>query len=537
MRPFVFLLCMFALLLGAQPSAALSAPTHYPLIFARSTPAARQAAQLLIVGDVSFARGVAAFAERNGAQAPLSQVAALIRQADYAVGNYEGVIAAEGVGERREGTYRLRAAPEAAAHLVTAGFDAFSLANNHTYDYGAEGLAATQAHLKAAGIADFGVADSAYSVAVRGVRLAWLAFTLVPDPPDAPDTLRNWLTPADLPRLQAAVRAARADADVVIVLLHWGAEYDSCHAAWQAALARAAVESGAALVVGQHSHVVGQYEVYQDGLIAYSLGNFLFDQERRAGLALWVTVDRDGLAEVRALGVGAAVQPAWYDPARSALSLRGKVVLAETPAAAYSLLEGALQSFPFEAGLLPSTPCREDRTPRLVGRVDLRGDGDPERVELADGVLRVYKGEQLVWQSYDQWWVADVALGDPNWDGREEVAILFWKQDAPNAPITTHPHLLGYRGGQYQIIWGGSDPRRWLESLAIADLDGDGNPQLIAIERDFDALPHQARYRLAVSVWHGWGFTQRWFGAYGTHTRLVPFRTAAGAWRVAALTH
>lgn len=530
MRLFVFLLCICALFASAQPSAALFAPAHYPLIFARSTPAARESARLLLVGDVSFARGVAAFAERNGAAAPLQQAAPLIQAADYAVGNYEGVSAADGVGERREGAYRLRAAPEAAAHLAAAGFDAFSLANNHTYDYGAEGLAATQAHLKAAGIADFGVADSAHRVPLRGVRLAWLAFTLVPDPPDAPDSRRNWLTPADQPRLTAAVRAARAEADVVIVLLHWGAEYDLCHAAWQAALARAAVESGAALVVGQ-------YEVYQDGLIAYSLGNFLFDQDRRAGLVLWVTVDRDGLAEVRALGVEAAVQPVWYDPAHSALSLRGKVVLAETPAAAYSLLEGALQSFPFEAGLLPSTPCREDRTPRLVGMVDLRGDGDPERVEIADGVLRVYKGEQLVWQSYDQWWVADAALGDPNWDGREEVTILFWKQDAPNAPITTHPHLLGYRGGQYQIIWGGSDPRRWLESLAIADLNGDGNPQLIAIERDFDALPHQARYRLAVSAWHGWGFTQRWFGAYGTHTRLVPFRTAEGAWRVAALTH
>ncbi|MCE7948025.1 MAG: CapA family protein [Chloroflexi bacterium CFX4] len=537
MRLFVFLACICALFASAQPSAALAAPTHYPLIFARSTPAARDSARLLLVGDVSFARGVAAFAERNGAQAPLQQVAPLIQAADYAVGNYEGVIAADGVGERREGAYRLRAVPEAAAQLAAAGFDAFSLANNHSYDYGAEGLAATQAHLNAAGINEFGVADSEYIVEVRGVRLAWLAFTLVPDPPDAPDARRNWLSPADQPRLTAAVRAARADADVVIVLLHWGAEYDLCHAAWQAALARAAVENGAALVVGHHSHVVGQYEVYQDGLIAYSLGNFLFDQERRAGLALWVTVDRDGLAEVRALGVDAAVQPTWYDPARSALSLRGKVLLAETPAAAYSLSDGALQVFPFAAGSLPSAPCREDRTPRLVGRVDLRGDGDPERVEIADGVLRVYKGEQLVWQSYDQWWVADAALGDPNWDGREEVALLFWKQDALNAPITTHPHLLGYRGGQYQIVWGGSDPRRWLEALAIADLDGDGNPELIAIERDFEALPHQARYRVAVSAWHGWGFVQRWFSAYGTHTRLVPFRTTEGLWRVAALTH
>jgi hypothetical protein len=104
----------------------------YPLLYKRDTAPSGSAVQLVMVGDVSMARGVSDGIVRHGGNYdyPLGGVAAWLRSADLAVANYEGVIAADSIGAERPKGYRLRALPEAAKALVKAGFGLVSLANN-----------------------------------------------------------------------------------------------------------------------------------------------------------------------------------------------------------------------------------------------------------------------------------------------------------------------------------------------------------------------------------------------------------------------
>ncbi len=119
--------------------------------------------------------------------------------------------------------------------------------------------------------------------------------------------------------------------------------------------------------------------------------------------------------------------------------------------------------------------------------VDLRGNGQPLWATLdEDGRVEVRDGEAadapLVWQNEaDSWRVMRIDAGDPNWDGRVELVLLLWKPDAQGV-MRSHPFLMGWRGGHYRIIWGGSATQMPIQDLALGDLDGDGRQELAVLE-------------------------------------------------------
>src|SRR5690606_7681093 len=88
------------------------------------------------------------------------------------------------------------------------------------------------------------------------------------------------------------------------------------------------------------------------------------------------------------------------------------------------------------------------------GAIDLTGDGVPETVRRAGERVTVYEGGTAVWQSPEAWRVVDVALGDPNDDGRFELLLAIWQTDA-EGHNRSQPYLVGHRGGEYQLLWGG----------------------------------------------------------------------------------
>ncbi len=273
----------------ATPSPGPSAtPVVYRLVVPAVTRDLPRSVTLAAVGDVMLARSVGDRIVADGPGVPFAGVAGILLGADIAVANLECAIS--GRGEPAAKGFTFRAPPAAADALGSGGIDVVSLANNHTFDYGPAALADTGAALEARGIAHAGAGASAAAarapavVTRNGLRIAFLSYVDVPVEWGGFDT-RQWEATADTPgvawlnvdHVEADVRAARAVAELVVVLMHFGFENEFAPSDAQRFQARAAIDAGAALVIGHHPHVLQPAEWYGSGLIVYSLGNFVFD--------------------------------------------------------------------------------------------------------------------------------------------------------------------------------------------------------------------------------------------------------------------
>ncbi|ANS73820.1 hypothetical protein AWM70_03910 [Paenibacillus yonginensis] len=234
-------------------------------------------------GDTLFSGKVEAKLEKTGYDYPFQYVSRLFQQDDLTLLNLETPITHGGVGAEDK-QYVFKSSPKALNAMAQAGVDAVNLANNHTLDQGVEGLLDTLDHLKNAGIASVGAgadADQAYAPQYferKGIRIAVFGFSRVLPKAD-------WAAGAGKPgiagvydatRAIAAIKQARQQADLVIVIAHWGKERVQQVEDSQTKLARSFVDAGADLVVGGHPHVLQGLEQYKGKWIAYSTGNFIF---------------------------------------------------------------------------------------------------------------------------------------------------------------------------------------------------------------------------------------------------------------------
>jgi len=253
---------------------------------------------LLFVGDIMLSRAVGARmqAEEDWAY-PFEKIADTLRAADLTIGNLECPVS-DG-GKNQHHLYSFRADPKTLAGLNEAGFGVVSLANNHMYDWGAPALLDTVRRVREAGVRTVGAGqndgEAHYPLVVdlAGVRLAFLAYVDVEPKNAAAGPDRPGVAWLDAERVLADIRFARSLADVLVVLPHWGLEYAKLPSRSQVALAHQMIEAGVDLVIGSHPHVVQPVEPYHGRWIAYSLGNFVFDQKDSAthkGLMLKVTL-------------------------------------------------------------------------------------------------------------------------------------------------------------------------------------------------------------------------------------------------------
>lgn len=255
-------------------------------------------------GDVIGDRQVGVFIDRYGGEAVFADVRELLRDADVAFVNLESPASNKGSrNTKKDVTFRGR--PALVAGLRSAGIDAVSLANNHALDWGGEALLDTLARLEEAGIAAAGAgADLAAArrpaiVETQAGRVALLAYSNVLPEGFPAGNSRPGVNPGrpDRERVLADITAAAVEADWVLVSFHWGREYQPEAAPEQQDLARAAVDAGADLVLGHHPHVIQGLELYRDRLIAYSLGDFVFDhysRETGEAFVLRVTLEPQG---------------------------------------------------------------------------------------------------------------------------------------------------------------------------------------------------------------------------------------------------
>lgn len=515
------------LLLGQFQSPHASDLSGYPWLYLRDDEPLTSSdgvVEVIAVGDVMLGRGV------TDEPQPFGATASLLRRADVAVGNLECVLAPSST-PRTPGKIGspapLRADPSRAAHLRRAGFDVLGLANNHTFDLGASGLIDTVARLRAAGIAAAGVgpdAEAALEPVIRqvdGLRLAFLAFNGVPDEKNDGDWVRaTW----DVERAEAAVTAAHDGVDAVIVSIHWGYEYETRVDPAQRDAAQALLRAGADLVIGHHPHVVQTFEVSDGRCVAYSLGNFVFDQgqgETVEGLLLRAFFDEEGTRAIQALPVRAGPQPELMT-VEEAQGLLDRVRRTATRRVFACSINGCRRVEP------PTGEVRGKRSAVFWGgRVDLTGDGVPEHVRRREGRVIIYEEGVEAWRSPDPWRIVDLALGDPNDDGRSELMLALWKPgldglEPPSAwkerTPRSRPFIIGHRGGIYRTLWGGSAVSRSIHEVELGDVDGDRAEELIVLE----ALSKGSRERtISVWRWHGWGFSLMWRSQPGPYRDLI----------------
>lgn len=236
---------------------------------------------LAFAGDIHFTERTARLlADPQTAIGPTS---AVLSRADLAMANLETAITDGGVPEPKQ--YHFRAPATALTAMRAGGIDVVSMANNHALDYGQSGFADTLAAIEASKLPVVGVghnAQQAYApwiTTVRGTRIAFLAFNQIHE------LLDEWTATASRPGLAsalqlsqtvAAVKAARAKADIVVVYMHWGWEGDKCPRADNRALAQALATAGADVVVGTHAHLMLGDGFLGRTYVQYGLGNFVW---------------------------------------------------------------------------------------------------------------------------------------------------------------------------------------------------------------------------------------------------------------------
>jgi len=276
---------------------------------AAKPPAPPVTFRLVAVGDILMHQDVKAAATQDpgGFPALWADLVPLFQGADVAFGNLETPVAPT---SGRPGVPFQFNAPEALPPALRAsGFTVLSTANNHAYDQGVKGVRETLDRLKEARLVAVGSGeDRAQAEALRvvecqGARVAFLGFTDLFNLDLNRRAAEPWVRPLDLEPALAAVREARSQADLVVVSVHWGNEYQHQPTKRQRDLARALVDAGCDVLLGHHPHVLQPVELMESSgrkaLVAYSLGNFISNQDRMYRADLFPVAggdNRDGAA-------------------------------------------------------------------------------------------------------------------------------------------------------------------------------------------------------------------------------------------------
>jgi poly-gamma-glutamate synthesis protein (capsule biosynthesis protein) len=261
---------------------------------------------LLFTGVIVPARCVQAAIDAKGnADYIYEEVRHLITAADLAVGTLNATLTDYPPRTGCVPTYVLVGDPENADAMARAGFDVMSVATNHIKNCGLSNCGDraffdTLENLQRVGILPVGAGKNLAEamqpvvVTIKGVRFGIVSLGHI-----EPLVFATENTPGvavlNEENLRTAIAMARRLSDVVIVMPHWGPEDAAVPGAWQQQYARLAVEAGADLVVGNHTHVVQAYQEIGGVMVFYGLGNFVFDQDwardHQQGVILRVTFE------------------------------------------------------------------------------------------------------------------------------------------------------------------------------------------------------------------------------------------------------
>ncbi len=283
--------------LPPETTAPVPATTPITTVQSTTTTESTRTWTLLAGGDVLMERS-----ERLGLD-PFQSIEPPLGSADLSVVNVEMAISDRGTPHYK--TYVFRAPPSAARRIAAGGVRIASLANNHAMDYGGDALADTVDLLEGAGVATIGAGrdiDEAYRYRILttdgGVSVAFVGASLIVPSNFAAGSSTPGVAsahPPDLARVLDTVRAAVAAADAVVAIVHWGIERDPCPDDAQRLLARQLLDAGADAVIGHHPHVLQPVVFTGEKLVAFSLGNFIWEpRQHMSGETGVLQIDFEG---------------------------------------------------------------------------------------------------------------------------------------------------------------------------------------------------------------------------------------------------
>ena len=246
---------------------------------------------MTMVGDIMMGRYVEEVTDRHGFDYLFRYMKPYFEASDYVSGNYEHPALKKDTSRYEESNteIHLNSNKDGIEAVKNAGFSVVSLANNHMLDFGEQGLEDTIDLFDKADMDFVGVGkntpDAKNSIQyseVNGVRVATLGFTDVYGKDNVPKNNKAGLLNSNPDVLFEMIGKAKdekqGNADLIVVNMHWGQEYATSATGRQKELAKAVIDAGADIIIGHHPHVVQSFDTYKDGLIFYSLGNFIFDQ-------------------------------------------------------------------------------------------------------------------------------------------------------------------------------------------------------------------------------------------------------------------
>lgn len=241
---------------------------------------------IIFTGDVMLGRSVMGETiDKNDFYYPFRKTADFLKSSDITFINLENAVI-KNCPRTGKGSFTFCTSVEIAQGLEFSGVDIVTLANNHSGNYGKDGLMETKKYLSDMGI-KWVDGTNCEILEKNNVRFGFVGLDFV---------YKN-LRSEDL----KLISDCKSKSDILIVSPHWGEEYKAMANGLQISTAQKMIEAGADMIVGHHPHWVQNYEEINGKPIYYSLGNFIFDQmwseETKKGLIVKMTFDDKSLVK------------------------------------------------------------------------------------------------------------------------------------------------------------------------------------------------------------------------------------------------
>lgn len=507
-----------------------------------SIPYYVKSTSLIAVGDFLLDRNIGnRMKELNNYHFPIENTKYILESADLTFCNVECPICEGSKIGITQVTFR--ADPETVEALIYGGFDIVSLANNHTMDFGKNCLIKTFDYINNAKIDYVGAgrnleeARKPFIKEINDLKIAFLAYNdsdVVPSFYFASENSAG-TNMMDIDRMKEDINKLQqgefGDIDLIIISIHSGTEFTPVPNSRQISFAHAAIDAGAEIVLGHHPHVVQHIEQYQGKYIVYSMGNFVLDQMRWENctkeLLLNISLSKNAVEEVEVI------------------PLRMKN-FCETNVAVGAEKDDILEIINFQTELQPYITFKDGKYIQnerdILSNLTIDSSNAQETLEeklnshekkrwIIEGEqllevvkfekhLYIIQNDKIIWKLRKDWSIADFEIGDFDNDKNDELAIVLWRVGDHGKPFdgqetkrgyksSNHMFIFDFSDGEVRTNWGSSTIDLPIVDFDIADIDNDGNNELVVLQgtyKDFDEN-QLAGKTISIWEWNAEGFS------------------------------